>query len=631
MKGSPASPAEQGETAGTAMKEAMSRSGTAATVMAALRLSRQADATLFWTGVILLPAVEGLLGVGLLLLFRGSVGVFLESSDGPAQATRTLIPWLAGAVLLTLVTLILGNLRHTLNELLVDRVRQFSSRRMHAAIAKLDLADFDYAVVHDRISRAEETADGKPRQVVRGVNGLLASAFQVAAFTVLLIVLEPWLLPVMALTAAPIAVVSSKLAGDRFAFFTRMTPLERMRRYVGMLITGRQAAAEVRSFRLSEHFAERYDLLTRRRYAELRKTLRAQWRRQLLGVLAFGLILCVVVTVLAWFYAVGAMDTSTVLTTVLSLSRLATAMAGLGGPLAELSEAGLFLDDQHAFYAQLMRRSLVSRQGAQPGPLRELCVRELGFVYPETARPALRNVDLTIRAGQIVAFVGPNGSGKTTLAKILAFLYEPSSGAVLWNGADTSGLSREGLRDQVTTVFQDHMTYHFSVAENVALGDTTRPDGQTAVRTAVDEAGAREFVDRLPGGYETPLGPEFGGGTALSGGERQRLAIARAFYRGRDLVIMDEPTSALDAQADHALLENLRKLLRGRTAIVVSHRFSNVRHADQIFVLKDGRILERGTHDSLMADKGLYAEMYTLQAAAYMTAGSPSATAQSPG
>ncbi|MFD8530536.1 ABC transporter ATP-binding protein [Streptosporangium canum] len=602
-----------------AFKDTVSRPGTAANIMAALKMSRQAAPRLFWVAVVLLPAVEGLLAVGLLLLFRSSLGVFLETTGGPEQATRTLIPWLAGAVLLTLVTLMLAGLRHTLDELLVERVRQFSARRMHAAITMLELADFDYPVVHDRISRAEATADTKPRQVVRGVNGLLAAAFQITGFTLLLITLEPWLLPMMAVTAAPIMVISSKLAGDRFTFFTSMTPLDRMRRYVGMLITGRQAAAEVRSFQLSEHFTERYDLLTRRRYAELRETLRRQWRSQLLGHLVFGLILCTIVAVLAWFYAAGTMDTPTLLTTVLTLSRLAGAVAGLGGPVAELSEAGLFLDDQRAFYAQLAGKNLARRQGGQPGPLRELCVRNLTFSYPEATRPALRDVDLTVRAGQLVAFVGHNGSGKTTLAKILAFLYEPSSGAVLWNGADTAELSREGLRDQVTTVLQDHMTYHFSVAENVALGDVTRRPEQAAIIAAVDAAGARQTIEKLPDGYETPLGPEFGGGTALSGGEQQRLAIARAFYRDRNLVIMDEPTSALDAQADHALLENLRRLLHGRTAIVVSHRFSNVRHADQILVFEEGRIAERGTHDSLMADKGLYAEMYALQAGAYAT------------
>ncbi|TQS25186.1 ABC transporter ATP-binding protein [Microbispora sp. KK1-11] len=600
-----------------ALKVPGARRSAPANIIDALRLSREASPGLFWLVVVALPAAEGLISLALLAVFRGGADAFLRNQSAPGETVDRIIPWLAVAIALTLLVVLMGNSRHTVQELLLDRVRQFSARRMHRAVAMLELADFDDSQVHDRISRAEATADFKPRQVVRGITALIASGFQIVVFTAMLVFLQPLLLPMLALAAAPVLLISSKLAGEQFGFFHSVTPLERRRRYVGWLMTSRQPAAEVRAFGLMPHFAKRYDALTDERYTELRRMVHGQWRKLLAGQVSFGLVLTAAVALLGWFFASGRMDVPTLLTTVVALSRLVTAVGGLGGPIAELSEAGLFLGDQAAFYEQLKRADELERGQALPERLRELHVRDLSFRYPGAEREALSGVNMTIGAGQLVAFVGPNGSGKTTLAKILAFLYRPGAGTVTWNGQDIADLDRRALRDHVTAVFQDHMTYHFTVEENVSLGDVARADDHAAVAEAIDAAGAADMVARLPAGAATELGPEFGDGTSLSGGESQRLALARAIFRGRELVILDEPTSALDPVADHALLRDLRELLHGRTAIVISHRFSNVRHADQIYVLDGGRIVEQGSHESLMLARGLYAEMYSLQANAF--------------
>ncbi|MEV0828980.1 ABC transporter ATP-binding protein [Nonomuraea rubra] len=600
-----------------ALKVPGARRSAPANIIDALRLSREASPGLFWLVVVALPAAEGLLALSLLAVFRGGAGVFLSNSSVPGETVERIIPWLGVAIVLTLFMIFMANSRHTVQELLLDRVRQFSARRMHRAIAMLELVDFDDSQVHDRISRAEATADFKPRQVVRGITALIASGFQIVVFTGMLVFLQPLLLPMMALAAAPVLLVSSKLAGQQFGFFHAVTPLERRRRYVGWLMTSREPAAEVRSFGLMRDFARRYDELTDERYAELRRMVRGQWRNLLVSQVSFGLVLTAAVGLLGWFFASGRMDVPTLLTTVVALSRLVSAVGGLGGPMAELSEAGLFLGDQAAFYDQLKRADELERGRALPERLRELRVRDLTFRYPGAERDALAGVDMTIGAGQLVAFVGPNGSGKTTMAKILSFLYRPGDGTVSWNGQDIAGLDHKALRDHVTAVFQDHMTYHFSIEENVSLGDLARAGDHAAVTGAIEAAGAAEMVARLPAGAATQLGPEFGDGTSLSGGESQRLALARALFRDRELVILDEPTSALDPVADHALLRDLRGLLRGRTAVVISHRFSNVRHADQIFVFDGGRIVEQGSHESLMLARGLYAEMYSLQADAF--------------
>ena len=586
----------------------------------ALRLNWMASRPLFAWVVLALPVLEGLFGIGLLLAFQGGVRVFVQDLGSARPQLGPLVPWLAGAVVVTVLMQFNVNLRYTLQELLLERVRQLTAARMHQAVGSLELADFDDPAVHDRISRAEATADFKPRQVVNGVTGLISSAFQILLFAGLVVLLEPLLLPIMLVAAAPIVLISSALAGDRFVFFRNVTPLERRRRYLGQLIIGRQAAAENRSFDLTEHFADGYQELAAARYREIRHMMVKQARKHVVSQITIGLVLAVALGTLAWFYTSGSMDAATLLTTVFALSRLASAVGGLGAPVAELSEAGLFLADQQVFYDQIDESSAVRGGTRMPDDLRRLEVRDLRFSYPGAERQALLGVDLTIRAGELVAFVGPNGSGKTTLAKILAFLYEPGGGSVRWNGVDVADLDRAELRDRVTAVFQDHMTYHFSVAENITLGDVERPRDDAAVRRALTATGTADVVDKLPDGVETPLGPEFGDGTSLSGGELQRLAISRAIYRDRELVIMDEPTSALDAHADRDLLRGLRAVLRGKTSILVSHRFSNVRDADQIFVFDGGRIVEHGTHDSLMADEGLYAEMYGLQASAYRDA-----------
>jgi ATP-binding cassette, subfamily B, bacterial len=581
----------------------------------AFRISRQAGGGLFVVATAV-PILEGLLAVAQLVALRYGAKAFLSVQGSPRDALAHTAPWLAAAVLIFVAALVADNANHLLRELLAERVKRLTASRMHAAIAQLELLDFDDPVVHDRISRSEATAEYRPTQVVRAVTTLLTAAFRVIALTVFLLILQPLLVPAVLLGAIPMLVISARLARDRYGFFTVVTLLERRRRYVGWLISGRQPAAEVRSFRLTQHLSRRYDALSKERLDELRQMLKAQWRSMMIGQLTFALIVTFGISLLAWFYGTGRLSTPELLAAVLGLTQLAGSLGTLGGPVSELAEASLFLADQDAFYRQITAAGQARRTDRRPDPLREIRVRDLSFRYPSSDRPALVDIDLTIAAGQFVAFVGPNGSGKTTLAKLLAGLYPAPAGSLRWNGVDVGEYEPEALRDRVTAVFQEHMTYQVSVADNVALGDITREPDEAAVRQALGAAGMARTVERLPDGVDTQLGPEFDG-TSLSGGEAQRLAIARAFFRRRELVVLDEPTAALDAHADHALLGDLRTRLRDRTVVLISHRFSNVRAADQIFVFREGRIIERGTHESLLATGGLYAEMYSLQASMY--------------
>jgi ATP-binding cassette, subfamily B, bacterial len=252
-----------------------------------------------------------------------------------------------------------------------------------------------------------------------------------------------------------------------------------------------------------------------------------------------------------------------------------------------------------------------------PGPFSELRTEGLAFTYPGSSRPALDGIDVTIRRGEVVALVGENGSGKTTLAKLLAGLYSPMEGRVTWDGVDVSGFDPASVREHVAVIFQDFARYRLTARENIGLGRDERLGDAEAVRAAAVSAGADEFLERLPLAYETLLSKDLAGGRDLSVGQWQRVALARAFFRDASFLVLDEPTSALDPKAEHALFQQLRSLAAGRTALLISHRFSSVREADRILVLDGGRLIEQGTHEELLSLDGHYASLFRLQAAAY--------------
>jgi ATP-binding cassette, subfamily B, bacterial len=282
-------------------------------------------------------------------------------------------------------------------------------------------------------------------------------------------------------------------------------------------------------------------------------------------------------------------------------------------------ESAFFVDDFLSFVKatdELPPRPSGAPVGGMADPV-QIVVDDVSFTYPAGSAPALRGVSLTIQPGEVVALVGANGSGKTTLAKLIAGLYLPDSGAVRWDGLATSDADRDALRARATVVFQDFLRYVLPARENIGLGRHERLEDDAGIEAASVRAGADKDLSALPRGYATLLGPQFVGGTDLSVGQWQRVALARAFFRDAPLVILDEPTAALDARAEHQLFERLRELLAGRSVLLISHRFSSVRAADRIYVLREGAIIEHGTHAELVDAAGLYAELFTLQAAAY--------------
>jgi ATP-binding cassette, subfamily B, bacterial len=303
---------------------------------------------------------------------------------------------------------------------------------------------------------------------------------------------------------------------------------------------------------------------------------------------------------------------------VFGLYQLANRLRNLQFSATSLYEATLFIRDYSSFLT--LEPAVEATEGSRPAPesFDTLSVEDVSFTYPESDRPAVERVTLEIRKGEVVAFVGENGSGKTTLAKMLAGLYRPETGRIRWDDIDLAEVDVDELRRSVAVIFQDFERYLLPARENVGLGRKERIEDLAAVIDAATRADAHEFLGSLPEGYETMLGREFSGGYDLSIGQWQRVALARAFFRDAPFVILDEPTASLDARAESNLFARMRELLRGRSVVLISHRFSSVRSADRIYVMHDGRVVEHGSHEELMALDGLYAELFTLQARAYV-------------
>jgi ATP-binding cassette subfamily B protein len=350
---------------------------------------------------------------------------------------------------------------------------------------------------------------------------------------------------------------------------------------------------------------------------------RRQLRYSLLATAVIGTLLGATVLLVAWLAASRQVSLSEAGIAVAGIAVIGARLTSAGYSAASLSEAGFYLDDFTTFLA-LGSSPPVSGIKAPPG-FERIVARDVTFTYPSGDQPALREVSLHIDAGEIVALVGENGSGKSTLAKLLAGLYSPASGLISWDGTDIATIDQSALSKKVAVIFQDFIRYHLDVASNIGFGNiafgnigySDNGSRGPTLHEAARQAGADEFIGRLPKGYDTLLGPEFLGGVDLSVGQWQRIALARAFFRDAPLIILDEPTASLDAKAEHELFARIRTLLAGRTVLLISHRFSSVRAADRVYVLHEGRVVESGSHAELITAGGRYAEMYMMQAEAY--------------
>lgn len=512
---------------------------------------------------------------------------------------------------------VVGRLIGYVDSLLSERISIVASQRLMRHAATLDLEDFEDAAFQDKLERARRQSSGRLTLV-----GLLAHQAQallaVATLAVGLLAYNPWLILLLIASLVPAFLGEAHFNAQSYVLDFRRTPERRELDYVRSVAASAETAKEVKIFGLHGFLSERYRVLSERFYAANRAVAR---RRA-----AWGSLFAIVGA--AGYYVAYLWIVARTVSGQLSLGDL-TFLAGsflrMRGLIEQLlstfsitATQAFYLGDLFDFFEARPRIVSKPSPAPTPSPIREGFVFEdVGFRYPGVERWAVRHLSFTLRAGETLALVGENGAGKTTLVKLLARLYDPTEGRITLDGRDLRDYDVDALRDAIGVIFQDFVRYNLPARDNVAVGRIAARDNLARIQASARAAMADQVIETLPEGYEQMIGKRFRAGVELSGGEWQKIAIARAYMREAQVLILDEPTAALDARSEYEVFKRFKELSAGKTAALISHRFSSVRMADRILVLADGRVEDQGTHDELMARAGRYAELFELQAAGY--------------
>ena len=564
--------------------------------------------------------ISGGLALAAQLLVVRRVLTAFETADTPPELVG-LLPDLALFGTLLVVVALAGVVGQEQRRVMADLVGKYTTRRVLDISSRVDVIEYDRPSFYDRLQRARTNASGRPVQIAEGVIGMVSGLASIGAVVTLLVVIEPWLIAVIVVGAVPAVVLNRLSSRVLYAFAVEQTPRDRRRGYLYGLLTRKAEAHEVRAFDSAPYLGREHDRLYDERITALRRTVRVRVLYGLLAAVVTASVTMGTIALLVWFVQGGRLSIADAAVALGGVLLLAGQVRRLAGSSGSLYEGALFLREFTDFLA-LERSGAIDDTPQPPVALIEqsfhtIELRDVSFTYPSRTEPSLTGVDLTIQRGEVVALVGENGSGKTTLTKLLAGLYRPTAGTILWDGQDVVERSLAELRAHVTVIFQDFAKYFLTAQQNVAISEPDRIDDRDAVIAAAERAGAHHFLSALPGGYESLLGPSFVGGSDLSVGQWQRVALARAYLRDAPLLILDEPTAAIDPRGELEIFEQVRSLAAGRTVVLVSHRFSSVRAADRIVVLQEGRIVEVGAHQELLARAGLYAELFRMQAEGY--------------
>jgi ATP-binding cassette subfamily B protein len=523
-------------------------------------------------------------------------------------------------VALAVVGVVVGMLRAVLNarqQILAQLVLRHTYDGMARTASGVDLIAYDSPAFHDRLQRAQSSAGSRPTQMTTALIGVAGAATSIAGVVVALLVIQPLFCLLVLVAYLPTWIAANQASRLYYAYTVEQTERERLRTYLYQLLTMKLTAQEVRAFELGDFLAGRQRTVFDQLIAELRHVLRRRLRIALAGQALTGLLTGGALAILVVFVTSGRMSLSEAGAAAGGMVLLTGRLQGLATSAGGLYESSLYLEDFSTFVEAASRIEAARPTRRAPADPQEVSAQGLRFTYPSRSEPSIDNISITWRRGEVIALVGENGSGKTTLAKLLGGLYSPATGTITWDGEDAALLDPASIRRNVAVIFQDFTRYMMSAYDNVALGDSERFADVRAVERAAAAAGMHDTLSALPHGYETILGPEFIGGSDLSGGQWQRVALARAFFRDSPFIILDEPTASLDPRAEADLYASIGGLFAGRGVLLISHRFGSVRTADRIYVLRDGRVHESGSHTDLMAADGYYAELFRLQSSLY--------------
>jgi ATP-binding cassette, subfamily B, bacterial len=578
-----------------------------------LRLARQADARAAWI-VLAAEAVRGSAQAVSLLAVNSALGRLLTGPD-IGQRLRSAAPALAAMAAVSLVSVLLRAASTYATGRLEPKVERVATELYLERAANVELAAIEDHAFHKLLDTAKYGAESARRMISYGTR-VISALISLTAAAGVLAVLHPVLLPLLVTMTLPSAWSALTNARRRYESFHVWVQHARAGRLISHLLTEPAAAPEIRVHGVGPFLLRHFRSMSHTAEAEQARLSRLAARTGLIAAGWTGLATLATYATLGALLLAGAMALSVAGTAVIAIRAGAASLDTLVLEINQLHEEALFVGDLQRLYVEAAERAIPAGGEALPEDPKEIRFEHVTFSYPgDAARPALDDVTLTLPLGRIIALVGENGSGKTTLVKLLAGLYTPDRGRILWDGVDAARADRRLLAERIAMVAQDFKRWPFTARVNVAVGRSSAPLTEERLAAAVGEAGAEEVVADLPRGLDTLLARGFSGGHELSGGQWQRLGIARAAYRRGRVLIVDEPTAALDARAELEVFEKIRALAgSGQTVVLITHRLASVRHADLVHVLEHGRLVESGTPEELLAGGGVYAELYALQA-----------------
>jgi ATP-binding cassette subfamily B protein len=578
-------------------------------------------------GILVLRVVRSavplaVLWIGKLIVDEVVHAITVHGQGGP-------LPWARLATLVGIELLIalvgegLSRLSALLESLLGDLFANRTSVQLMQHAATLDLEQFEDAEIYDKLERARRQTVGRI-----GLFTMLLATLQdlitLVSLSVALAVYVPWLLVLLVVAVLPSLLGETHFASLGYSLLYSWTPERRQLDYLRYIGASDISAKELKLFGLSDFLVGRYDRLSNEFYqANKALSIRRSVVSTLLSIVGtlgyYGAYAVIIYLTVIGHRSAAGLFTIGVLTFLAgSFRQSRDLIQRVLLSLSQVFEQSLYLEDLFTFLD--IEPSIRRNPGAKqvPVPIRTgFAFERVGFRYPGSEHWAVRGLDFSLSPGERLALVGENGAGKTTLVKLLARLYDPTEGRILLDGVDLREYDIDSLRRNVGVIFQDFVRYDFMLKENIAVGNISRVEDDPAIRTAAERSLADGVAQRLAGRYDQMLGKRFEGGVDLSGGEWQKVALARAYMRDAQLLILDEPTAALDARAEYGVFLRFSELTKGRMAVLISHRFSTVRMADRILVLKGGELVEQGTHEALVTLGGLYSELFQLQAAGY--------------
>ena len=564
-------------------------------------------------GGALLPASQAWVGK---LIVDGVVASIQTGQD--AEQVRRVFIYLLLELGLFLLSAAFNHGRRLIQQLIQLQLANRIRAEIIGKALTLDLAYFEDSDFYDRLQNARREGGYKPVELINDTFLIVQNMITLISFALLMLRFSPWLVVVLVATGIPAFIAETRYSERGFRLLTLRAPETRQVNYLSRLLTEDTAAKEIKLFNLGGTLLNRYTTLFDKFFEEDKSlALRRATAGFSLGLIAtlgfYGSYAWIV-----WYTVQGQISLGD-MTLYLAIFRQGqSTFQSILSALGNIYENNLFMANFFEFLCLEPRIKMPGQGRKLSLPLRDgIEFREVGFRYPDNEEWALRGVNLVIRPGEKIALVGHNGAGKTTLIKLLSRLYDPTEGSVLIDGIDIRDLDPLELQQRIGVIFQDFVRYHRPVRENIGFGQIDALDDVERIAAAARKSGAHAVVDELPDGYETMLGRWFHDGHELSLGQWQKIALARAFMRDAEILVLDEPTASVDARTEYEIFQNFKALTDGKMAILISHRFSTVRMADRIAVIQDGRIAELGTHDELLRRRGTYAELFSMQAEGY--------------